>query len=90
VGKKIQTEVHFPAPTWYYAEDYHQQYLARPGARPYCSARPLGIDIKWDGVAIPEAFAPKLPEAYWDTHKPFEGCVIRMENSQIAWPPSRQ
>ena len=27
-------------PTRYFAEAYHQQYLASPGARPYCSAQP--------------------------------------------------
>merc|ERR1711865_619495 len=25
---------------WYFGEPYHQQYLSKPGARPYCSAQP--------------------------------------------------
>merc|ERR1712046_320983 len=28
---------------FYYGEGYHQQYLAKPGARPYCSAQPLCV-----------------------------------------------
>ena len=43
LGKPITTEVE-PASKyepygglWYYAEQYHQQYLAKPGARP-CAA----------------------------------------------------
>lgn len=32
-------------PTFYYAEAYHQQYLAKPGARPYCSAQPTTVDL---------------------------------------------
>lgn len=28
---------------WFYGEGYHQQYLAKPGARPYCSAQPQGV-----------------------------------------------
>ena len=40
----ITTEINPPAgnTTYYFAEDYHQQYLAKPGSRPYCSAQPTG------------------------------------------------
>jgi hypothetical protein len=29
-------------PAFWFAEPYHQQYLAKPGSRPYCSAQPSG------------------------------------------------
>jgi peptide-methionine (S)-S-oxide reductase len=28
------------------AETYHQQYLAKPGSRPYCSAQPTGVALE--------------------------------------------
>lgn len=28
-----------------YAETYHQQYLAKPGNRQYCSAEPTGVKL---------------------------------------------
>jgi peptide methionine sulfoxide reductase MsrA len=34
-GDMITTEIIDPAPTFYIAEDYHQQYLAKPGNRQY-------------------------------------------------------
>ena len=41
---KITTEIK-PAPAFYYAEEYHQQYLSKPGSRQYCSAQPTGIAV---------------------------------------------
>ncbi|WP_241462979.1 MULTISPECIES: peptide-methionine (S)-S-oxide reductase MsrA [Prochlorococcus] len=38
----IQTEISNNQ-LFYYAEEYHQQYLAKPGSRPYCSAMPTQI-----------------------------------------------
>ena len=48
---RITTEI-VDAPPYYYAEDYHQQYLAKnPGG--YCSMRGTGVSC-----AVPEASAP--------------------------------
>eukprot|EP00730_Choanoeca_flexa_P004469 TRINITY_DN11704_c0_g3_i1.p2 TRINITY_DN11704_c0_g3~~TRINITY_DN11704_c0_g3_i1.p2 ORF type:complete len:290 (+),score=69.53 TRINITY_DN11704_c0_g3_i1:3223-4092(+) len=41
---KITTEIE-KAPEFYYAEDYHQQYLDKPGNRQYCGAQPTNIDL---------------------------------------------
>ena len=40
-GRQISTEV-LPAPAFYYAEDYHQQYLAKNPAG-YCGLDPTGV-----------------------------------------------
>ena len=40
-GRKVTTEL-APAPTYYPAEDYHQQYLAK-NPRGYCNHGPTGI-----------------------------------------------
>ncbi len=38
----ITTEIAFPAPTFHYAEDYHQQYLSKnPGG--YCGLGGTGV-----------------------------------------------
>lgn len=52
------------------AETYHQQYLAKPGNRQYCSAEPTGKKLapiaEWDlSDELKERYAPKLPEAFW-------------------------
>ncbi|MGH8483758.1 MAG: peptide-methionine (S)-S-oxide reductase MsrA, partial [Pseudomonas sp.] len=45
----ITTEIEFPAPAYYYAEDYHQQYLAK-NPNGYCGiggtgvSCPIGVD----------------------------------------------
>ena len=84
--QSITTEV-APAGTFYYAEPYHQQYLARPGARPYCSAEPLEISLppfeQWAPVDFTAHF-PKLPDEFWNMHAPTPHCVIRSPNAPIA------
>ncbi|GAB5357263.1 hypothetical protein AAMO2058_000359000 [Amorphochlora amoebiformis] len=41
---EIATEV-LPAEKFYYAEEYHQQYDAKPGSRQYCGLRPLQVSM---------------------------------------------
>jgi hypothetical protein len=58
------------------SQEYHQQYLAKPGARPYCSAQPQCVSLppfaEW--CPSPELLAPHsanmLPEQFW--------CVLRI------------
>mmetsp|Transcript_2012 Transcript_2012/g.4116 ORF Transcript_2012/g.4116 Transcript_2012/m.4116 type:complete len:265 (-) Transcript_2012:116-910(-) len=79
---------------FYYAEDYHQQYLAKPGARPYCSAQPQQVSLPPYESWVPKAWpaelkakhAPKLPEAFWKEHGPKPHCVIRSPNEPIEFP----
>lgn len=66
----------------YYAEPYHQQYLAKPGSRPYCSAQPSGVALG----AFPGA-SPRLPAAVWQAYDwSVEHCVLRGDNSPIDLP----
>jgi len=72
---------------FYFGEDYHQQYLAKPGARPYCSAMPREVSLppfaEWAPAGL-EHHAPKLPESFWKVHGPKPHCVIRSPNEPIA------
>jgi peptide-methionine (S)-S-oxide reductase len=77
---------------WYFAEPYHQQYLAKPGARPYCSAQPQGVSLppyeQWSPFAVGsdlyEKHCPTLPETFWSQHGPKRGCsVVSQPNEPI-------
>jgi peptide-methionine (S)-S-oxide reductase len=94
-GDRITTEIKAaadcPGPEcFYYGEDYHQQYLAKPGARPYCSAQPMEVSLppfeQWAPEDLKEKYEPKLPEEFWKKHGPTPHCVVRAANEPITWP----
>jgi peptide-methionine (S)-S-oxide reductase len=77
----ITTEIVADAPL-YYAEPYHQQYLAKPGSRPYCSAQPSGVRLG----AFPGS-AYKLPAEVWQSFDwTLPHCVLRGDNAPIRLP----
>ena len=94
-GRKITTECAAASDydqyggVFYYAEDYHQQYLAKPMARPYCSAQPQCVSLppfeEWAPKELQEKHAPKLPEAFWKAHGPKPHCVIMSPNEPFKW-----
>jgi peptide-methionine (S)-S-oxide reductase len=68
--------------TLYYAEPYHQQYLAKPGSRPYCSAQPSGVRLD----AFPGS-AFTLPAEVWQSFDwTIPHCVLRGDNAPIRLP----
>ena len=65
--------------TLHFAETYHQQYLAKPGARPYCSAQPSG-----QRLGAFEGSNYKLDARVWDAYDwSISHCVLRGDNSPI-------
>ena len=92
LGRTITTEVAAASDydkyggLWYFAELYHQQYLAKPGSRPYCSAQPQGVSLpdfeSWAPADLKEKHAPKLPEAFWKKHAPKRGCSVVQESNE--------
>jgi len=74
ITTEIKNDVKF-----YFAEDYHQQYLTRPGSRPYCSAMPTKIQFKtFNGANF------KLNEKVWANYNwDISHCILRGENSPI-------
>ncbi len=74
----IETEIK-KIDTYFYAEQYHQQYLALEGSRQYCSASPTKVKL--------EAFAGsnyKLNDHIWDNFNwEVEKCVLRSDNKPI-------
>jgi len=76
---KITTEITDPvAPEdFYYAEDYHQQYLDKPGNRQYCGADPTGAELPPPSTwQLPEGVqAPVVSAAVWEDT--YAGCALR-------------
>ena len=75
---QITTEIKRDVAFWP-AETYHQQYLAKPGSRPYCSAQPSGIRLgSFPGSDY------HLPEAVWENYDwSVSHCVLRGDNAPI-------
>lgn len=88
-GKGITTEL-VEAPTFYHAEDSHQQYLAKPGNRQYCSAMPTSCSVppfaEWAPAELAATFAPVLDSKFWKKYGPKPGCTIAGPNAQIVYP----
>ena len=63
--------------TLYFAEGYHQQYLAKPGSRPYCSAMPTQTVLEgFDGADF------LLPQTIWNGFDwSISHCVLRSDNA---------
>lgn len=75
----ITTEIASGRTLWY-AEPYHQQYLAKPGSRPYCSAQPSGQRLgHFDGASY--QLDPRVWQHYDWT---ISHCVLRGDNGPIA------
>lgn len=74
----ITTEIRAEVP-FYAAEPYHQQYLARPGSRPYCSAMPTQVPFTGhDGAQF------LLDPAVWRFYDwSVSHCVLRGDNAPI-------
>ena len=65
---------------YFYAEDYHQQYLASSGSRQYCSASPTKINLKDF-----ENSNYKLKEEIWENFNwDVDKCVLISNNEPIS------
>ena len=76
ITTEIENNVKF-----YFAEEYHQQYLAKPGSRPYCSAMPTKVEfIDFNGANF------KLNEKIWSYYNwDISHCILRGENTPIQF-----
>ena len=74
ITTEIKENVNF-----YFAEDYHQQYLAKPGSRPYCSAMPTNVALgDFKGAKY------KLTKEIWSNFDwSINHCILRSNNEPI-------
>ncbi len=74
----IETEIKL-IDNFYYAEQYHQQYLASAGSRQYCSASPTKVKLGFfNGSNY------KLKDYVWDNFNwEVDKCVLRSDNNPI-------
>ena len=74
----IETEIKM-IDIYYYAEQYHQQYLASAGSRQYCSASPTKVKL---GVFSGSDY--KLKDHIWENFNwEVDKCVLRSDNNPI-------
>ncbi|MBO8231908.1 peptide-methionine (S)-S-oxide reductase MsrA [Prochlorococcus marinus str. MU1402] len=74
----IETEIK-KINNYFYAEDYHQQYLASEGSRQYCSASPTKVKL---GIFTGSNF--KLKDYVWENFNwEVEKCVLRSDNKPV-------
>ncbi len=74
----IKTEIKM-IDAFFYAEDYHQQYLASAGSRQYCSASPTKVKLEnFKGSNY------KLNDDIWENFNwEVDKCVLRSDNKPI-------
>ena len=74
----IETEIKI-IDSYFYAEQYHQQYLAIDGSRQYCSAAPTKVQLgSFNGSNY------KLKSEIWDNFDwTIDKCVLRSDNKPI-------
>ena len=74
----IETEIK-KIETYFYAEQYHQQYLASLGSRQYCSASPTKVKLaSFTGSNY------KLKDDIWENFNwEVDKCVLRSDNNPI-------
>ena len=74
----IETEIKM-IDCYFYAEQYHQHYLASAGSRQYCSASPTKVKL---GVFAGSNY--KLEDHIWENFNwEVDKCVLRSDNNPI-------
>ena len=74
----IKTEIR-ELDNFYFAESYHQQYLAKPFSRPYCSAMPTKVRL-----GIFSGCNYKLKKSIWSNYNwESNHCILNSSNNQL-------